>query len=256
MRIAVLLPHMDDEVFLIPYLVNLIAQNSCDVSIYFLTRSEGREGRFDQNVRETESKNSIAKILPFAQIRFLGRELEVKDLELHNNFLLQFENLKALLKNDCDTIVSPYFEGGHIDHDSSCILAFELAKALRCNHLTFNVYSARFKNGSFYKVAKPIEKLSSEIKVPIRSAVYTHTLLIPARYKSQLITWLGLYLPLVWRTLVLRRFGLYLNVEFDFNAKPNFGKVLYENRGDAIYSHWNSSANEFLHAIKRFGRHE
>ncbi len=251
-----LLPHMDDEVFIIPYLVDLRHQLSCEVSIYFLTKSEGREGRFDQNVRETESRNSLAKILPFAEISFLGRELEVKDLELHNNFLLQFERLKAHLVNDCDVIVSPYFEGGHIDHDSSCIIAFELAKALRCSHLTFNVYSARSKNGSLYKVAKPIEKASTRVKVPIRSSVYLHTLLIPARYKSQLVTWLGLYSPLVWRILVLRRFGLYLDVEFDFNAKPNFGKVLYENRGDGIYSHWKSSANDFLDTIKPGGKHE
>ena len=256
MRIAVLLPHMDDEVFILPYLVDLRKQNSCNVSIYFLTKSEGRDARFDQNVRETESRNSIVKILPTAEIVFLGRELEVKDLELHNHFLLEFEHLRELLNNKCDVIVSPYFEGGHIDHDSSCILAFELAKVLQCNHLTFNAYSARYKSRSFYKVAKPIENLASKVKVPIRSAVYIHTLFIPARYKSQLMTWLGLYLPLVWRTLVLRRFSLYLDVEFDFNAKPNFARILYENRGDAIYSKWNSSAKDFLDSIKHVGRNE
>lgn len=250
MRIAVLLPHMDDEVFIIPYLVNLREQKSSDVSIYFLTKSEGRDNRFDQNVREQESIRAIAKILPDAEVHFLGRKFNVKDLDLHKNLLVHFEHLKALLPNDIKTIASPHFEGGHIDHDSACILAFELAKDLGCHHLTFNIYSARAKSGPFYKVAKPTERLSLQVKAPIGAAVYSHTLLIPARYRSQLLTWFGLYVPLVWRTLVMRKFSLNSDFAFNPNEKPNFGKILYENRGDGNYLYWNTSVNDFLKAIK------
>jgi LmbE family N-acetylglucosaminyl deacetylase len=253
MDVVILLPHMDDEVFIIPYLVKLREQKSSDVSIYFLTKSEGRENRFDQNVREQESIRAIAKILPDAAVHFLGRKFDVKDLDLHKNLLVHFEYLKTLLANNSKTIVSPHFEGGHIDHDSSCILAFELAKSLGCRHLTFNIYSARAKSGPFYKVAKPIEKLSPRFKVPIGAAVYAHTLLIPARYRSQLLTWLGLYLALVWRTLVMRKFSLFTDVAFNPNEMPNFGKVLYENRGDGSYLHWNTSVNDFLKTINLGG---
>jgi LmbE family N-acetylglucosaminyl deacetylase len=249
MDTAILLPHMDDEVFIIPYLVELREQNSSDVSIYFLTKSEGRDNRFDQNVREQESIRAIAKILPDAAVHFLGRKFDAKDLDLHKNLLVYFEHLKMLLANDFKTIVSPHFEGGHIDHDSACILAFELARALGCHHLTFNIYSARAKSGPFYKVAKPTEELSLRVKAPIGAAVYAHTLLIPARYRSQLLTWLGLYLPLVWRTLVMRKFSLNSGFAFNPNEMPNFGKVLYENRGDGSYLNWNTSVNDFLTAI-------
>lgn len=249
MDTVILLPHMDDEVFIIPYLVKLREQKSSDVSIYFLTKSEGRDNRFDQNVREQESIRAIAKILPDAAVHFLGRKFDVKDLDLHRNLLVHFEHLKALLTNNFNTIVSPHFEGGHIDHDSSCVLAFELARALGCRHLTFNIYSARAKSGPFYKVGKPIDRLSLRVKVPIGAAVYAHTLLIPARYRSQLLTWFGLYLPLVWRTLVMRKFSLYTDVAFNHNEMPNFGKVLYENRGDGSYLYWSSSVNDFLTTI-------
>jgi hypothetical protein len=247
---TILLPHMDDEVFLIPYLVELSEDMNCEVSIFFLTKSEGRGHKYDQTVREKESERAISQILPHAKIEFLGKKFNVDDLELHKSLTMHYEYLKQILSENCDTLVSPYFEGGHIDHDSSCILTNVLAKELGCRHLTFHLYSARTKKGHLFRVAKPCGDVSSVSTSRISSGVYRNTVLIPFRYRSQFLTWLGLYPGLVSRTLLLRKFVMQDTYDFDFSKPPNFGKILYENKRDGSYAQWKFYVTDFLQTVK------
>jgi hypothetical protein len=247
---------MDDEVFLIPYLVELSEDKHSDVSIFFLTKSEGRGNKFDQIVRERESERAISRMLPRAKVNFLGRKFNVSDLQLHEDLIVHFEYLKQILSKDCDKLVSPHFEGGHIDHDSSCILANAIAKELGCRHLTFHLYSARAKKGHLFRVAKPSGNVSSVSTSRISSRVYRNTLLIPIRYRSQFLTWLGLYPGLVFRTLILRKFVMQETSHFDFGNPPNFGKILYENKGDGSYAQWSLCVTDFLQTVKRDRKNE
>jgi LmbE family N-acetylglucosaminyl deacetylase len=247
---SILLPHMDDEVFIFPYLAKLGEQSSSEVRIYFLTRSEGRGNKFDQSVRENESKKAISKILPCAEVHFLGRKFDTKDQELHAKLSDLFDYLHSELNGQCDNLISPHFEGGHIDHDSSSILASELARALNCKLQTFHLYSARGHSGHFFRVGKPTENDVIQVRLMVKGSVYSHTLMIPIRYKSQFMTWLGIYPSLVWRTLIRRKFLLNIQTSFNPNIKPNFGRVLYENRGDGTFSEWSSSMASFRESTR------
>jgi LmbE family N-acetylglucosaminyl deacetylase len=241
---------MDDEVFIFPYLAKLNEQRSSEVRIYFLTKSEGRGNKFDQNVRENESKHAIAKILPSAEVHFLGRKFDIKDQGLHSKILDLFDFLHSELNGKCENLISPHFEGGHIDHDSSSILATELARALKCKLHTFHLYSARAHSGNLFRVGKPTEANVSQVQFIVNASVYFHTLMIPFRYRSQFMTWLGIYPSLVWRTLVRRKFAINIQTGFNPNIKPNSGRLLYENRGDGTFSEWSNSMAIFRDSIR------
>ena len=241
MKISILLPHMDDEVFIIPYLVFLREQKSHDISFFYLTKSEGRNKRFDQKIREIESLKMIELIFPEARIEFLGRKFDVEDLLLHEKVEILFEYFLRELDGTCDLIISPHFEGGHIDHDSASILASHLANTINTELLTFNLYSARRNYGPFFQVAKPVGKLNRDVKVKVLGSSYLYMFLIPIRYKSQIKTWLGIYPALFWRILVRRKFSLNQFPSFNPNLKPNGGRVLYENRKDGNFQDWSST---------------
>jgi LmbE family N-acetylglucosaminyl deacetylase len=246
MKISILLPHMDDEVFIIPYLVEVKSLSYDQVSIYYLTKSEGRNLRFSQEIREKESLQMVKSILPSADVEFLGRKYNVGDQHLHESLSEIFKYLEEQLENNCDVLISTHFEGGHIDHDSAGILTGQLAKSLGCNFFTFNLYSARQKNSSLYRVAKSTEWSLEQKKIKIRLPVYFHSLLIPYIYKSQIRTWVGIYPPLIWRFLVRRKSHLNVSPEFNPFSKPNNGRVLYENRFDGRYDQWVSKIEEFV----------
>ena len=251
MKFAILLPHMDDEVFLIPYLVELNSLGLKDVSIYFLTKSEGRNLRFSQEIRENESLRMIKSILPSAEVRFLGREFNVGDQHLHENLAEIFRYLEKELVKNCDVLISTHFEGGHIDHDSSGILSGHLAELLGCKFLTFNLYSARRRKGFLYKVAKSTESNLELKKIKIQITVYFYVVLIPFRYKSQFRTWIGLYPPLFWRLLVRRKFQLNVSPKFNPLLKQNSGRILYENRLDGEFDQWTNKIVEFVTLTSR-----
>jgi hypothetical protein len=239
---------MDDEVFIIPYLVFLREQKSHDVSFFYLTKSEGRNQKFNQGIREFESKKMILSILPEARIEFLGRKFDVEDLLLHENIDILFEYLNQELDGTCDQIISPHFEGGHIDHDSSSFLASHLAKKIDAELLTFNLYSARGNYGPLYRVAKAFESPGTALKVGVLRHSYIYMIQIPFIYKSQIRTWIGIYPALFWRILVLRKFSLIQTPSFNANLKPNKGRVLYEKRKDGNFQQWSSTISRFLNS--------
>jgi hypothetical protein len=251
MKIAILLPHMDDEVFIIPYLVYLKKQEINEVTFYYLTKSQGRNNRFDQSVRESESTRMIKSIFPDAPIEFLGRKFEVEDLFLHEKIDLLFEYLLHELNGKYDQLVSTHFEGGHIDHDSAGILSFKLAKSARIQLLTFNLYSARSNSGPFYRVAKPIYLSKYDLKISIHRMSYSRILLIPFVFKSQIRTWVGIYPALFWRLLIRRKFSLNLDPEFNPLQRPNDGKILYENRKDGNFQPWSTEIFRFLEKFEK-----
>lgn len=238
-NIALLLPHMDDEVFILPYLVDLSRDLTNSIQVIYLTKSEGRNNRFSSKVRAAESLKMIGKILPNASVTFLGDELGIEDLELHESISSVEKAVIELLDPNCGKIIAPHFEGGHLDHDSANFLAFKIANQKSIKLVTFNLYSARHHKSTFYKVAKPTkgnEIIHARAKYRFKSLKFL--IQVPFVYKSQFRTWIGIFPSLFWRVAFRNKVLLFEVDSLQHEIPPNNGKVLYENRKDGSFQQW------------------
>lgn len=236
---TLLLPHMDDEVFILPYLVDLSRDSTNSVQIIYLTKSEGRNNRFSSKVRANESLRMIRKILPNASVTFLGDELGIEDLALHERISIVEKSVLEILDPNCEKIIAPHFEGGHLDHDSANFLAFKIAIQKSIKLVTFNLYSARHHKNTFYKVAKPTvgnEMIHARARYSLKSL--KHLIQIPFVYKSQFRTWVGIFPALFWRVAFRNKVLLFEIQSVQHEIAPNNGKILYENRKDGSFQQW------------------
>jgi len=250
MSTVVLLPHMDDEVFIIPYLIELVKSTETKVTIFFLTKSEGRLNKYSHRVREAESSSMLNKIAPDCKIEFLGSKFQVEDLELHSSLNRIFEFLVDTLNEGCDLVISPHYEGGHIDHDSTSILAKRISDQFDAPLHTFNLYSGRKIGKSLYKVGKPTES-NTVMKIKVGRESFKHIILIPFVYRSQILTWIGIYPSLVWRFIIRGKCEINTSSNFNHLSKPNHGVVFYENRKDGTFDEWSTNIEHFLNQSKK-----
>lgn len=245
MSVAIFFAHMDDEVFLIPTINRLNAENK-KIYCYFLTKSEGRNDRYSQEIRESESIKFLSRLAPNAEVNFLGKILDVKDLELHLNLEKIYDYLLSALAKDVQMIITPHFEGGHIDHDSASILGRKISEKLLLDHFTFALYKAKFKRFKFFEVAKIKKDEQSSFKLKVDISSYIYYLLIPFIYKSQWRTWLGIYPFLVTRIIFRRDYKIFNAASLDYENPPNSGNLLYSRRNDGTYQDWKSRVQKFL----------
>lgn len=237
MSVALILAHMDDEVFIIPYLLKL-SEEKASVNVYYLTKSEGRESRFNQTVREKESIKFLSKLLPSINIKFIGRELGILDLKAHERIPEIINKLLQHIPEDTTKIVTTNFEGGHIDHDTTCFIAQHIANKKSLDLFVFNLYRSKFKKFSFYQVMKLPESNQEAIRIPLKFSEMMTILKIPVTYVSQWRTWIGIYPFLLIKLAIRRAIWLLALNEIDYSKKPNSGAVLYENRRDGTYYEW------------------
>ena len=250
MSTLILLPHMDDEVFIIPYLINLAKNRTDSIHFCFLTKSEGRLNRYSHTVREAESALMLSRIAPGCKIEFVGSKLQVEDLELHSSLNRIFEFLVETLNEGCDLVISPHYEGGHIDHDSTSILAKRISGQFDAPLHTFNLYSGRKISKSLYKVGKPTDS-NTVIKIKVGRESFKHIMLIPFVYRSQIKTWIGIYPSLVWRFIIRGKCEINTSSDFNHLSKPNHGVVFYENRKDGTFDEWSTNIEHFLNQSKK-----
>jgi len=241
--IAIVLAHMDDEAFLSPYLISIAKQN-VPVDVYFLTKSEGRNQKFDQTVREQESLKFFRKILPQANLHFLGRELNVLDLEAHLKIEELIEKLKNMMHSDTKLILTTNYEGGHIDHDTTCFIAYKLSKIKDSKFATFNLYRAKYFKYPFYKVIDEISQEHQFEKIPLKPKDFIKIIQIPIIYKSQWRTWFGIFPFLILKFLKSNGVFIEFPSELNFLEPPNSGAVLYINRGDGDFESWAKKITE------------
>lgn len=237
MGVAVLLPHMDDEVFIFPYLRKLKNEN-IDIEIFFLTKSEGRNNKYNTKTREEESRRFLNKVLPNSRVIFLGNLIEVLDLESHKKFEEIFLFLKENVSASIEQVLTCNFEGGHPDHDTSFFLGQKLAIYKSAELTTFNLYRAKFSKTIFFDVFSGLDATdeSTQVKLKIRDLI--DLFLVPIRYKSQWRTWLGLYPFMLTKKLIRRKIHVHRPKFIGAIDKPNKGRLLYEKRRDGNFTDW------------------
>jgi len=227
-----IIPHQDDEIFILPYLIKLIRDGHKVVVIYL---TNGKYANHSVYIRRKESCDVLKSVgINSQDIKFVGENLNIRDGEVINNLnILSVELFKIIMQygEDLSEILTPAWEGGHHDHDATNFIvnyvALKMSKARQvCQFYTYNAHGVRHP---FYRVMHSIKP--SDLVKPFKFSFYDglRTLFCIRHYKSQYFSFIGLAPELIYRLIFIRNLELDYNLP-DFDIKPHDGGLFYENR--------------------------
>jgi len=187
-----LLAHQDDEVFLLPHIMN----SEQKLFIYLTNGVSEGSSRLKLDKRTAEAKAVFQKYLSGfnAQVIWWGLENSVPEGALHKfvskENLTDIERMIRSQGKKVTLIVTTTFEGAHQDHDAVAVISRKLAKALQVNCVEMSTYPQWFSKFYSFKVLNPSS--ADEGFEFARMRTLALALQIMVGYKSQRNTWLGL----------------------------------------------------------------
>jgi len=211
----VLLAHRDDEIFLLPFLLN-----NGSVEIIYLTNA------MNEKSRHSESKKAIAYLNRHTSVRELVISKTALDGSLHNS--LNYDLVKNLLEiinsSGSTQIATLDYEGGHQDHDAAAVLSLVVSRLAQLELSLFPTY--RKSNHSIfpYQVMSTSYKTFSERNFTILYFKVAMRLIFI--YRSQWKTWLGLG-PFILKSYLGRHTYYRNGIDLDFCWLDN---CFYHNR--------------------------
>ena len=239
-----ILAHPDDEIFFVPFILN-----SRDNLFFYLTNgvSVSTKTKFREK-RKREATQVFETILQTntKAVFWLG-----EDWGIHEGCLYQ-ANLKDLAQEIQkiieQKIVEDYriyttaFEGAHQDHDATSILARVVSSSLNVDLVEISTYPQKFSGMYSFTVMSPQLRASrisfsawNSVKLAIR---------IMSSYSTQLTTWVGLCLPIIYR----------YSRGFYFTSKRTqigyIEKCFYEQRNRAKQSQVIRVLKEFVNKVE------
>lgn len=243
---VLIVPHQDDELFILPEISSRISLGE-NFKVIYLTN-----GQYKHHLPEIRASESI-KVLKSLGINskdvyFIGHDLGVKDATVYRNLKVLYSSLKETLggfQRDIVRIYVPAYEGGHHDHDATNFLVRTWLMSSRSNaelfqYYLYNDYGCKYLP---YKINNPVEAVSYCCNFSLAQGL--KTLVATFCYRSQWLTFLGLMPYIIYNYIFLRRL-LFTVVDktnqkcIDYNFLP-----FYEKRGRCI-------ANEYCDELKKF----
>ena len=228
-----LFAHQDDEYGVYALLELLVARGEA-IKVIYLT-SGTLDGRKSEQ-RNRESVRVLSKLGVSKQsILFLGAELGLPDGKLFQHVEIAALALREYFSNGVapSRIFTPAWEGGHQDHDATYIIGCYLAQVFSClaSSRQFPLYHGRGLPGSLWHTFSPLPENGpvEATRMTWRQRLrYLHFCLL---YRSQWLTWLGLY-PMYALKLVTsgRQYLQPLRLK-RLKHSPHPGPPLYERRG-------------------------
>lgn len=199
MNALFILPHPDDEVFFVPFLLAYESKylvyltNGVSVSSSFLHKER----------RQNEALRAFEKIFSpgLDTALWLGNQYGINEGVLYKSDLNELS--KAILGLFSESkvldlkVFTTAFEGAHQDHDVASVIARGVASSLGVNVQEVSTYPQKFSNIYSFSVLNPKKK---ESKVLFRRiATIRMAIKIMVSYSTQFKTWLGLFIPIVLR---------------------------------------------------------
>jgi LmbE family N-acetylglucosaminyl deacetylase len=234
-----LLAHQDDEIFLLPHILN----SEKKLFIYLTTGVPASSTDTKLDIRTSEAEYVFRKYLEAmnSQVIWWGLESSIPEGELHryvNKDLVS--DLKEIVLSEgvqVSALLTTAFEGAHQDHDSVAVITRQLGEIFQVGVIEMSTYPQWLTKFYSFKVLKPgtPEKTFQFNRIK----VFFLAIRMMASYRTQLRTWLGLGLA----TLSVYAFRMYRSsspgpIE---QIKPCF----YESRRRASQSEVLRSLNKF-----------
>ena len=219
LSISILLPHCDDELFVLPFIEKKISEGYI-VNVFFLIEASV--------VRQKESEKLLSKY-SLVNVFHFGTIHKIPDGKISEHQEIVF----SLLKSDekiisASSIITPAFEGGHVDHDEIFLIGHQLLRNLNKTHLCFSTYNS-YKT-PFVRVSKIYKGImDGEFEQVNFSLLDGMRYLFQCFYfKSQFIILAILFPGLIRTFLFKRKIELLRVTSFDSKA-THPGKIFYQN---------------------------
>jgi LmbE family N-acetylglucosaminyl deacetylase len=157
--------------------------------------------------------------------------------------------LEALLAGQppLDRIVTPAWEGGHVDHDACAVLAVALAAAQKnpCRLEQFSLYQGLGLPGPLFHGGRLLEKNGPPIVIPLTARQWRSYAAAVRFFPSQAGVWSTLWPALVF-TWLRQGYAVQGLDPGRVRQRPHDGPLLYERRGLARYEDVAASVAAFL----------
>jgi hypothetical protein len=231
-----LLSHCDDEIFLLPFLLNPDAESTL---IFFTTR-KGFDKELD--LRKSEAVLANHFLNRFQNVKTIFLTPELHDGLIHEEFNIDnFQFLEQIIVQEKpEEVVTLAFEGGHQDHDSVEVIARILCEKHRVKLVCCPAYrSAKFSRKLFTVMHSDLVSQRVRISRLRTLAVAAKIMLI---YRSQIKTWVGLA-PFILLKYAIFPFRVYqVNPILEVRR---LDRCFYELRNRAVQSEVLSSLRGF-----------
>jgi LmbE family N-acetylglucosaminyl deacetylase len=124
-------------------------------------------------------------------------------------------------------IVTPAWEGGHMDHDACAWLGVRLAERTGAEARQFTLYNGPGLPGPLLRAGQPLAENGPVLRVPLSARERLRWMAAVRAYPSQLYAWSGIWPALAWG--VLRNgFGTQALTAARVGERPHPGALFYE----------------------------
>jgi len=200
-----LLAHQDDEIFLLPHILN----SEKKLFIYLTTGVSASSTDTKLDIRTFEAEYVFRKYLEAmnSQVIWWGLESSIPEGELHryvNKDLVS--DLREIILSEgvqISALLTTAFEGAHQDHDSVAVITRQLGEIFQVGVIEMSTYPQWLAKFYSFKVLKP--GTPDKTFQFNRIKVFFLAVRMMASYRTQLRTWLGLGLA----TLSVYAFRMY-----------------------------------------------
>jgi LmbE family N-acetylglucosaminyl deacetylase len=237
----ILLSHCDDEIYLLPFLLDKNAESTV---CFFTTRSIKSNSK---NIRRQEAVQASSFLNSFQKLEAIHLEPEIFDGRIYKDFSqTNFDFLSQIIERvNPDELLTLAFEGGHHDHDAVEVISRALCNTFRRKLITCPAYSSSKISRNLFRVMKvegPTETIATRRILNIYAAI--RLMLI---YRSQLKTWIGL------SPFIIIRYAFFsyriIQVDLSFELKRVKG-CLYEKRNRAVQDEVLAELNQLMLDVK------
>lgn len=220
-RTIILVPHFDDEVFILAPLI-LDKERFQNPLFVFITSDDGE--RFPESI-------AFLKKFGFKQedFLFIGRDLKVSDGSVVKRISEISSNLISLLKDENGLLIlTTAWEGGHPDHDAVALIANLISEKINAQSLEYWTYNGQDTKGHFFNFMRPIYDSDMVLNYKIPLHLYIKIFYSIRVYKSQWKTWVGFLPALLLKIFYRREIKLTAPKKSFQLMRPHDGPLLYE----------------------------
>lgn len=218
---SILLPHYDDELFILPFIDQKVKEGF-KIFLYFFSTD------LDPS-REEESLKMLANYSSVEVVSFGIRHNIIDGKVFEKKHFIIDELRRNVHIASSDLLVTPMFEGGHYDHDEIFKVGHSLATELKIPQLCFSIYNGY--DTSFVRVARIIQGPAQGLVETLRFSL-SDGLSYLAKcfyFKSQWKILSVLFPGMVRLFIFRRRIELLVVTSFD-QTLPHPGPLFYENQ--------------------------
>jgi LmbE family N-acetylglucosaminyl deacetylase len=227
MSVVYILAHYDDEYCALPLIWQAAREGFAQRFIYLADYHDAAMG--ERRLAETRTFLRRQGVAASAVIP-LGLRSGAFDKSLHRCVDQIFPRLRQAIAEagPVTRLVTPAWEGGHMDHDACAFMAVRLGAELGAPPIRqFTLYNGPRLPGPLLRGGAPLAENGPRTRMRLSPAEWLRWMAGVRAFPSQLYAWSGIW-PAMFAGMAQRGFGWQaLNAE-RVQARPHSGQLFYE----------------------------